>query len=190
MYLQGQGCLVTWVVPCETAAISVHVLCKPFSHASVYSVTGRQILVNSRQTLQNTQDLQTTTSDLRKYVFSRTSAGHNFIIPFLSFCFPCSSFFNFFFFFLSFFFLFFFILIFAYRCKFILQVVGYRRRWLQFVYLLNFDQNVSVSSLTSLWCLDLNLIEWLLHWFQLIAWLVSASVMHSFCHVWNMWISV
>ena len=146
MYLQGQGCLVTWVVPCETAAISVHVLCKPFSHASVYSVIGRQILVN--RTLQNTQDLQTTTSDLRKYSFSRSSAGHNFIIPFLSVfllhLFSSSSFclysphpppLFFFLFFSSFFLLS--ILIFAYRCKFILQVVGYRRRWLQFVYLLN-----------------------------------------------------
>ena len=35
-----QCCLVvTWLVPCETAAISAHVLCTPYNHAPVYSVT-------------------------------------------------------------------------------------------------------------------------------------------------------
>ena len=38
MYLKR--CLViTWLVPCKTAAISVHILCTPCSHAHVYSVT-------------------------------------------------------------------------------------------------------------------------------------------------------
>ena len=35
-----QRCLaVTWLVPSETAAISAHVLCTPYNHASIYSVT-------------------------------------------------------------------------------------------------------------------------------------------------------
>ena len=34
-----QRCSVgTWLVPCETAAISVHVLCTPYNHVLVYSV--------------------------------------------------------------------------------------------------------------------------------------------------------
>ena len=30
---------VTWLVPCETAAVSVHILCTPCNHTPVYSVT-------------------------------------------------------------------------------------------------------------------------------------------------------
>ena len=38
-----QHCVsVTWPVPCETAAVSVHILCTPHNHAPVYSVTSFQ----------------------------------------------------------------------------------------------------------------------------------------------------
>ena len=31
--------VVTWLVPCETAAVSVHVLCTPYNHKPAYNVT-------------------------------------------------------------------------------------------------------------------------------------------------------
>ena len=39
MYLQCCLVVTTWLVPCETAATSVQVLCTPCSHAPVYNVT-------------------------------------------------------------------------------------------------------------------------------------------------------
>ena len=38
MYLK-RYLAITWLVPCKTAAISVHILCTPCNHAHVYSVT-------------------------------------------------------------------------------------------------------------------------------------------------------
>ena len=35
-----QCCLAgSWLVPCKTAAVSAHILCTPYKHAPVYSVT-------------------------------------------------------------------------------------------------------------------------------------------------------
>ena len=39
VYLQCCLVVTTWLVPCETAAISVQVLCTPCGHAPVYNVT-------------------------------------------------------------------------------------------------------------------------------------------------------
>ena len=39
--------VVKWLVPCETAAISVHILCTPYNHAPVYSVTTKGACVFS-----------------------------------------------------------------------------------------------------------------------------------------------